>query len=146
MTEPEIKKLGSEWCAFVSGREVARAKDRALLDAYLLDALMGEDDGLTPEEHRAAVREILPRLPLTETTYTTRARSTGATTSAGRTESGFGVRCWNHGTLAPATNRTEAETAVSRPQEWCPGCARIASGEEPKFKARLDPAELEDLL
>lgn len=40
-----IEKIGAEWCAFAdNGREVARAKDRALLDAYLLDAEMSDEE------------------------------------------------------------------------------------------------------
>lgn len=65
-------------------------------------------------------------------TYTTRARSTGAVCSAGKTEEGWGVACVTHGTPASARSRAAAEYAVSRPQEWCPACAPIAAGFAPR--------------
>lgn len=61
--------------------------------------------------------------PLSTVTYTTRARSTGAVCSAGRTPSGWGTECETHDSRATVRSRTAAENAVSRPQEWCPGCA-----------------------
>lgn len=70
-------------------------------------------------------------------TYTTNARSTGATCSAGRSETGWSVLCRAHGAVAAAGSRTIAEFAVSRPEEWCEGCARIASGELLKVGATL---------
>lgn len=127
----DIRKVGNEWCFFhPSGREVARSTDRALLDSYVADLQSPPPPQAKPEPRAAAPA---PGLPLTSVTYTTRARSTGATTSAGRTESGWGSHCLNHGTLAGWENRTVAETQVSRPQEWCPGCVPIAAGDEPKI-------------
>lgn len=69
---------------------------------------------------------------LTEITYTTRARSTGATVSAGRTSTGWGALCVSHGETTGAKNRSEAETVVSKPQDWCSACAPIAAGDQPK--------------
>jgi len=74
--------------------------------------------------------------PLETVTYTTRARSTGAVCSAGRTEEGWGATCVTHGNHATARSRTDAETAVSHPQEWCPECAPIAAGLAPKETSR----------
>lgn len=53
------------------------------------------------------------------------------------------MACLSHGNLASAKSRTEAETRVSKPQEWCDGCAPIAAGDEPKIKKN---ALLEELL
>lgn len=143
MSDVEVKKVGGEWCAFhiATGREIARSHDRALLDGYLTDC----ENPPAPAPRAPAPKPAAPGLPLSQVTYTTRARSTGATTSAGRTETGWGSHCLNHGTLAGWENRTVAETQVSRPQEWCPGCAQIKAGTAPKFIARIDP-ELEELL
>lgn len=88
--------------------------------------------GLSTPERRTA-QSTIGGVPLDRITYTTRARSTGATCSAGRTETGWGAACTSHGTTATARSRTAAEYAVSRPQEWCPACAAIAQGDAPKL-------------
>lgn len=142
----DVRKVGKEWCAFhPSGVEVARSHDRALLDSYLSDL------SATPQPARAP--EPAPRpsertsgLPLTAHTYTCRARSTGATCSSGPTASGFGTMCLNHGTLAPHKSKTGADRAARVPEDWCPSCAEIAAGAEPKLTVKINPADLEDLL
>lgn len=96
-----------------SNREVAHSPDKELLEAYLGDV------GGEPEP-----------TALTEVTYTTKARSTGATCSAGRTDDGWGVVCDTHGGSAPAKNRSTAETIVSRPQEWCADCTAIKAAKD----------------
>ena len=91
--------------------------------------------GLSENERQR--RRDIPRPggnPPTDITYTTNARSTGATCSAGRTgDGGWAVVCGPHGTVATALNRTIAEWAVSRPEEWCEGCRHIAQGNSPKL-------------
>lgn len=83
--------------------------------------------GLNEAERVSRSRAATPTrgsTPLELVTYTTNARSTGSTCSAGRTAIGWGVLCQTHQTTADAPNRTAAEYAVSRPEEWCPGCRR----------------------
>lgn len=97
---------------------------------YALESLEpdGVWGGLNTDERRRYLRRGVPTEVFTElelVTYTTRARSTGATCSAGRTAAGWGVVCVTHSTSASTENRTAAEYAVSRPQEWCPGCAAL---------------------
>lgn len=151
----------SEWgfTAYLpSGRAVAHSKDRRLLDEYC-----GEAPRQEPSVDRGvpASRDVVPGAgarggspegaggapaggaPLTSVTYTTRARSTGATVSAGRTASGWGTHCLSHGNVSSRASRGQAETLVSRPQEWCDGCREIAAGNQPKLPKNT---ELEDLL
>lgn len=94
--------------------------------------------GLSEQERTQRQRAVRPGgCAPTDVTYTTNARSTGATCSAGRTETGWAVVCRAHGSTAVASSRTVAEYAVSRPEEWCGGCAKIASGQMPKANATL---------
>lgn len=97
--------------------------------AYALETQQPEGvwGGLNPQERVNHLRLDLA-VSLISVTYTTRARSTGAVCSAGRTEDGWGAACEPHGASVAARNRGAAERAVSRPQEWCPTCADIASG------------------
>lgn len=89
--------------------------------------------GLSEAERIGRQRAVRPGgYAPTDITYTTNARSTGATCSAGRSETGWSVLCRAHGSRASAGSRTIAEFAVSRPEEWCEGCARIAQGIDPK--------------
>lgn len=80
--------------------------------------------GLNERERTSRLYAGIPSRPLDfeMVTYTTRARSTGATCSAGRAGDQWGAHCETHGNFATTTNRTAAEYAVSRPQEWCPDC------------------------
>lgn len=81
--------------------------------------------GLNEQERVARARAATPTrgsTPLVLVTYTTNARSTGSTCSAGRTATGWGVICDTHQATADAPNRTAAEYAVSRPEEWCAQC------------------------
>lgn len=129
----------SEWgyTAFhPSGVAVAHSHDRTLLEEYLAQLEnAGENLARTADiDLNTATEAVLAAYgPLTDVTYTTRARSTGATVSAGRTETGWGAMCINHGESTSAKNRTEAETVVSRPQEWCPECSSIAVGDLPRI-------------
>ena len=85
--------------------------------------------GLNEMERVARARAAIPTkgsTPLQMVTYTTNARSTGSTCSAGRTATGWGVICQTHQATADAPNRTAAEWAVSRPEEWCPQCGKKA--------------------
>lgn len=94
--------------------------------------------GLSENERVARMRRATAggQAPI-DITYTTNARSTGATCSAGRSETGWSVICRAHDAVATACSRTIAEFAVSRPEEWCPGCRRIASGYAPRVNATL---------
>lgn len=90
--------------------------------------------GLTEEERVSRSRRVRaggdePH----DITYTTNARSTGAQCSAGRSGNGWAVVCRSHGGIAMAPSRTVAEYAVSRPEEWCEGCRKIAAGLMPKL-------------
>lgn len=82
--------------------------------------------GLSVSRRRAKAQAGTPTpepLVFEVTTYTTRARSTGSTCSAGRTaEIQWGATCVTHNRSATTANRTAAEYAVSRPEEWCPEC------------------------
>lgn len=85
--------------------------------------------GLNEAERVSRARAATPTrgsVPLELVTYTTNARSTGSTCSAGRTATGWGVFCQTHKATADAPNRTAAEYAVSRPEEWCPKCGQMA--------------------
>lgn len=166
MIDVQIEKSQWGWTAYLpTGLAIAHSKNRELLDEYVAECVTRTR--APREEPRVAgrvlaSRDVVPSAgargasaagtgegarpagsPLTEITYTTRARSTGATTSAGKTATGWGALCASHGTLVWAKTRTEAETIVSRPQEWCAGCAPIAAGTEPKIPR---DALLEDLL
>lgn len=89
--------------------------------------------GLTEDERRNRRRSVIPSNErIVQVTYTTNARSTGATCSAGRSETGWSVLCRRHGSRASAASRTVAEYAVSRPEEWCAGCSRISEGLAPR--------------
>lgn len=92
--------------------------------------------GLNELERTRKQREVTPggTAPI-DVTYTTNARSTGATCSAGRSPAGWSVVCRPHGAVAIAANRTIAEFAVSRPEEWCYDCRLIAAGKMPKLRA-----------
>lgn len=91
--------------------------------------------GLTAQERHNLLRRAFPgSSPLRTVTYTTRARSTGARCSAGRTREGWGVLCREHDSLACARDRAAAEYAVSRPEEWCRACAQVAAGEVPRIE------------
>lgn len=142
----DIQKVGKEWCAFhpETGREIARSHDRALLDGYLSD--LGSSPRTPRPEPAPSPVERTSGLPLTAHTYTTRARSTGATCSSGPTAAGFGTHCLNHGTLAPHPSKTRADRQARAPEDWCPPCAAIAQGTEPKITVKINPTELEDLL
>lgn len=132
----KIEKVGTEWCAFAeNGREVARSKDRALLDGYLSDL------GTPRPEPASSPSERTSGLPLTAHTYTCRARSTGATCSAGPTASGFGTMCLNHGTLASHKSKTGADRQARAPEDWCPLCAEIVAGSLPKLTVKINPTE-----
>lgn len=149
-----IAKSQWGWTASLpNGVAVAHSKSRPLLEEYIRDSFggaegssSGEDRGVVPgvpERGKDVSGMPAPGAPLTDVTYTTRARSTGATVSAGRTETGWGALCVSHGTTTSAPNRSRAETIVSRPQEWCPSCLDISAGLEPKIAKN---ALLEDLL
>jgi WhiB family redox-sensing transcriptional regulator len=89
-----------------------------------------------------ATRPTVDDAPLESISYRTRTRSTGAVCSVGRSRGGWGVACETHGTRALAASRAAAGHAVSRPQEWCPTCRRIADGDEPRHPGKLHPQEL----
>jgi WhiB family redox-sensing transcriptional regulator len=124
---------------FFNYREAAVAKAKAICGGCpvkdeCLDHAMNEPEehglwgGLTESERVSLSRRATPTSgsrPLELVTYTTRARSTGSTCSAGKTDSGWGVLCETHHTTAEAHNRTAAEYAVSRPEEWCEGCSVV---------------------
>ena len=94
--------------------------------------------GLNEPERRARQRSVTPsNHAIDHVTYTTNARSTGATCSAGRSDAGWGVVCHSHGSRASAASRTIAEFAVSRPEDWCAGCGRVRDGLEPKLVPTL---------
>lgn len=124
--------IAKQWCAGCPVRE------RCLDYAMTTRQEHGVWGGLSEQERVGRQRAVRPggQAP-TDITYTTNARSTGATCAAGRHETGWAVVCRAHGGVAVAANRTVAEYAVSRPEEWCSGCARIASGEMPKVNATL---------
>ena len=86
--------------------------------------------GLTASERELVNWSAEPGGPPPATVvYTTNARSTGASCSAGRREdNSWGVVCNSHGQTASVSSRTLADRAVSRPQEWCPVCREIAAG------------------
>lgn len=107
-------------------------QEECLAYAFETEEPLGVWGGMSAQERQWPT--IVGGPPLEAVTYTTRARSTGATCLAGRTSAGWGAACEHHGAFASARTRTDAEQAVSRPQEWCPGCARIAGGEEPKIE------------
>jgi WhiB family transcriptional regulator, redox-sensing transcriptional regulator len=93
---------------------------------YALDTRQeyGVWGGLTESERaKLRLRARPGGAPLRRTTYSVRARSTGALCSAGQTHSGWGVTCHDHGAHGTALSRTAAEHAVSRPQEWCSDCS-----------------------
>lgn len=136
----DVRKVGKEWCAFhPNGTEVARSHDRALLDGYLRD--LG-----SPSAPEPAPSPVERTSGLLTHTYTTRARSTGATCSSGPTATGFGTMCLNHGTLAAHKSKTGADRSARTPEVWCPSCAEIARGDAPKLTVKINPNELEDLL
>lgn len=95
--------------------------------AYAVDTKQADGvwGGLNEKQRYGAVLPNSRTERLDMITYTTNARSTGATCSAGRTSTGWGVLCKTHGHTASAPSRTVAEYAVSRPEEWCPGCALL---------------------
>jgi len=93
---------------------------------YALDTRQdhGVWGGKNEQERVQLLLQAIPGGPeLEEVTYTTRARSTGAVCSAGRTATGWGTVCETHDVRATTRNRTAAERAVSRPEEWCFGCS-----------------------
>lgn len=111
----------------------ARCPVREACLAYAVETRQpdGVWGGLNEQERLALARAATAGgSPLLAVTYTTRARSTGATCSAGRTAMGWGTTCETHDTLATARSRTAAEHAVSRPQEWCSQCALISRGKQ----------------
>lgn len=113
----------------------ARCPVRVECLAYAIETRQpdGVWGGLDDAERMALARAATAGgAPLSLVTYTTRARSTGAVCSAGRTPTGWGAACLSHGTTAIARSRTAAEYAVSRPQEWCPACADIGAGRAPR--------------
>lgn len=124
-----------DWAKAVCAR--CPVQEACLAHALLYREQGGVWGGLNEQEriNRARSATATPGgAPLLTHDYTTRARSTGATCSAGATATGWGATCHTHGTTAVARSRTAAGYAVSRPEEWCPACTRIAAGLEPKVE------------
>lgn len=135
--DPEIffRHSSEEEARQICGQCQVREECRAYaLETRQPDGIWG---GLNTQERNALLRKAATTAgdtPVDVVTYTTRARSTGAICSAGRTATGWGVICLTHNSLASAQNRTVAENAVSRPQEWCHECNAIAQGLAPKVE------------
>lgn len=126
---PETEKLAKGICGLCPVRKPCL--DYAL-ETQQPDGVWG---GKNTGERQALLRKVTVTpggAPLVAVTYSTRARSTGALCTAGRTATGWGVACLTHDTTGSSRTKADAEHAVSRPHEWCPNCTRIAAGSLPR--------------
>lgn len=167
-----FKIVPSEWgfTAFTEdGIAVAHSHDKELLDDYLVNG--GKPDVSVPkrtggvhpgpQNRNVGARNVSQAntsgnasplavtsetLVLAKVSYTSRSRLTGATLSTGRTATGqWATLCTNHGSTIAADNGADAEKKFKIIDEWCPGCAEIIAGRQPKIPKNAS-AELESLL